>query len=72
MARGIGEYIARACYFTSDLAWPFERKMDGVALFAGSKALVRITVDLIFGDPYRLSVRNRDRSRIRILRPNWL
>jgi 5-methylthioribose kinase len=62
LARDLGEYVARACYFTSDFAWPFERKMDGMALFAGNKALVRITVDLIFHDPYLLSERNRHTS----------
>ena len=43
LARDIGEYIARACFFTSDLARPFERKMDGIALFAANKPLMRIT-----------------------------
>lgn len=62
VARDIGEYIARACFFTSDLARPFERKMDGIALFAGNKPLVRITVDLIFADPYFVSARNRHTS----------
>ena len=62
VARDIGEYVARASFFTSDLAWPFERKMDGIALFAGNKALLRITVDLIFSDPYRFSERNRHTS----------
>ncbi len=62
LARDMGEYVARACYFTSDLAWPFERKMDGTALFAGNKALVRISVDLIFADPYLVSERNRHTS----------
>jgi 5-methylthioribose kinase len=62
VARDIGEYIARACFFTSDLAWPFERKLDGIALFARNKALVRITVDLVFCDPYRVSERNRHTS----------
>src|ERR1035441_3823406 len=28
LARDIGEYIARACFFTSDFARPFESKMD--------------------------------------------
>jgi 5-methylthioribose kinase len=59
LARDIGEYVARTCFFTSDIAWPFERKMDGMALFAGNKPLVRITVDLIFADPYIVSARNR-------------
>jgi 5-methylthioribose kinase len=58
-ARDIGEYIARASFFTSDLARPFEHKMDGIALFARNKELVRITVDLVFCDPYRFSERNR-------------
>ena len=59
VARDIGEYIARASLFTSDLVRPFERKMDGIALFARNKELLRITVDLVFCDPYRRSERNR-------------
>jgi 5-methylthioribose kinase len=62
VARDIGEYVARACFFTSDIAWPFERKLAGMALFAGNKALTRITVDLVFADPYRPSARNRHTS----------
>jgi 5-methylthioribose kinase len=62
VARHIGEYIARACFHTSDLAGPFERKLDAIALFAGNKALTRITVDLVFADPYRVSARNRHTS----------
>jgi 5-methylthioribose kinase len=62
LARDIGEYVARACFFTSDFARPFERKMDGIALFAGNKPLVRISVDLIFADPYFVSPRNRHTS----------
>jgi len=62
VARHIGEYIARACFFTSDLARPFERKMDGIALFAANKPLIRITVDLVFADPYFVSARNRHTS----------
>ena len=62
VARDIGEYIARASFFTSDLARPFEQKMDGIALFARNKELVRITVDLVFCDPYRHSERNRHTS----------
>jgi 5-methylthioribose kinase len=59
LAADIGGYIARACFFTSDFARPFERKMDGIALFAANKPLVRISVDLIFADPYFVSPRNR-------------
>ena len=62
VGRDIGEYIARASFFTSDLARPFEHKMDGIALFARNKELVRITVDLVFCDPYRCSERNRHTS----------
>lgn len=62
VARDIGEYIARACFFTSDLACPFERKIDGVSLFAGNKPLIRITVDLIFAEPYFAADRNRHTS----------
>ncbi len=62
VARDIGEYIARACFFTSDFARPFEHKMDGIALFAANKSLVRISVDLIFSDPYCVSARNRHTS----------
>ena len=62
VARDVGEYIARASFFTSDLARPFEPKMDGIALFARNKELVRITVDLVFCDPYRRSERNRHTS----------
>jgi 5-methylthioribose kinase len=62
IGRDMGEYVARSCFFTSDFAWPFERKMDGAALFAGNKALVRITVDLIFQDPYLVSERNHHTS----------
>ena len=62
LARDMGEYIARACFFTSDLARPFECKMDGIALFAANKPLIRITVDLVFADPYFVSARNRHTS----------
>src|SRR5450631_4948392 len=62
LARDMGQYVARACFFTSDCAWPFEHKLDGIALFAGNKALVRISVDLIFAHPYLDSERNHHTS----------
>lgn len=62
VARDIGEYVARAGFFTSDFARPFERKLDELALFAGNRELIRISVDLIFADPYRPSERNRHTS----------
>jgi 5-methylthioribose kinase len=62
VARDMGEFVAHAAFFTSDLAWPFERKMHSMARFAANTPLVRITVDLIFTDPYRESPRNRHTS----------
>jgi len=62
LARHMGEYVAEACFFTSDLAQACERKMSGVALFAGNQALTRISIDLIFSDPYLASERNRHTS----------
>jgi 5-methylthioribose kinase len=59
VGRDIGEYIARASFFTSDFARPCEQKLDGIALFARNKELIRVTVDLVFCDPYRTSARNR-------------
>jgi 5-methylthioribose kinase len=58
-ARDVAEYIARAGFFTSDLAGPFERKMDLTAVFAKNQPPVRITIELIFSDPYRTNPRNR-------------
>jgi 5-methylthioribose kinase len=62
VARDLGEYVARACFFTSDLARPFEEKMDGMALFARNQPLLRVTVDLIFAEPYFAAERNRHTS----------
>jgi 5-methylthioribose kinase len=62
LAEDMGDYVARACFFTSNFAQPFERKMDSFALFAGNQALLRISVDLIFADPYHACERNRHTS----------
>jgi len=62
LALDMGDYVARGCFFTSDFAQPFERKMDALALFAGNQALTRISVDLIFADPYHEAARNRHTS----------
>jgi 5-methylthioribose kinase len=62
VAHDIGEYVARAAFFTSDLALPFEQKIDRVAVFAGNKPPIRVTVDLIFTEPYIASARNRHTS----------
>jgi 5-methylthioribose kinase len=58
-ARAVGEYIARASFFTSDLALPLDQKFAGVADFARNVALMRITAELVFADPYRVMERNR-------------
>jgi len=59
MAEGMGEYVARACFSTSSFALPCEAKLEAQKLFAANQALTRISVDLIFCDPYTLSDRNR-------------
>ncbi len=59
LGRDLGKYVARAAFFTSDFARPFEHKMLAAGLFSGNTALVRITVDLIFKDPYVEAPRNR-------------
>lgn len=55
----IGRYIALAAFHTSDLGVPFERKFEDVALFSGNVSLLRMSVDLIFTDPYVEVWRNR-------------
>ena len=55
----VAEYVAQAAFHTSDLAAPFEKKAADVALFAQNLALQRITVDLVFTDPYVEVWRNK-------------
>jgi 5-methylthioribose kinase len=55
----VAEFIARSTFFTSNLYLPFERKNEQVALFGRNHALLRITTDLVFTDPYRQVDRNR-------------
>jgi 5-methylthioribose kinase len=62
LAGDLGEYLARTAFFTSDLSERFEAKLDGMARFAGNHALMRISVDLIFTDPYHAAERNRHTS----------
>ncbi len=57
--RHVAEYVAQAAFHTSDLAVPFETKAADVALFAQNRALQRITVDLVFTDPYVEVWRNK-------------
>jgi 5-methylthioribose kinase len=58
-AQDVAGYIASVGLFTSGLAGPFERKMELMAIFAKNQPPIRITVDLIFTDPYRTNPRNR-------------
>jgi 5-methylthioribose kinase len=55
----VAEFVAQAAFHTSDLAVPFERKAADVAVFAQNLALQRITVDLVFTDPYVEVWRNK-------------
>ncbi len=57
-ARAVADYVAAAGFHTSDLAAPFERKCEDLALFSRNVALQRITLDLVFTDPYAEAPRN--------------
>ena len=52
-------YLAAASFHTSDLAAPFEMKCADQATFSRNTALQRISVDLVFTDPYVVVSRNR-------------
>ena len=58
-ARAVGRYVAEATFATSDLAMPFGRRFEQMALFARNEAILRISVDLILNAPYVDSSRNR-------------
>jgi 5-methylthioribose kinase len=55
----IAIFLARTLFFSSDLAVPAAEKKEGIAAFAGNRALCKITEDLIFTDPYRMAEQNR-------------
>ena len=57
-ARAVADFVAAACFHTSDLANPFERKCEDLVLFSRNVALQRITLDLVFIEPYIEAVRN--------------
>ncbi|WEK52150.1 MAG: S-methyl-5-thioribose kinase [Candidatus Kaistia colombiensis] len=63
-AADVGRYVALAAFHTSDLGVPFERKFEDIGLFSGNISLLRISVDLIFVDPYVEVWRNRYISEI--------
>ena len=58
-AEVISTFLANTLYFTSDLALKADAKKTRIAAFAGNSALCKITEDLIFTDPYRVSSNNR-------------
>jgi 5-methylthioribose kinase len=55
----VADYIAAASFHTSDLGAPFEAKCADQTVFARNTALQRISVDLVFTDPYTIVARNR-------------
>lgn len=55
----VADYVAKASFFTSDLAAPFETKAADIALFSRNIFLQRISADLIFSDPYETVWRNK-------------
>ncbi|MBV8661687.1 MAG: S-methyl-5-thioribose kinase, partial [Hyphomicrobiales bacterium] len=59
VAADIAEYIAQATLKTSDLSAPFETRAADLSLFSQNLALQRITVDLVFTDPWAVSERNK-------------
>jgi 5-methylthioribose kinase len=59
VAADIAEYVAQSCVHACDLAAPFEARAGDLATFARSVAVQRITVDLVFIEPYATSPRNR-------------
>ena len=59
VASEVAEYVAQTSVHTSDLAAPFETRAKDLALFSGNVALQRISVDLIFLDPFAVSERNK-------------
>ena len=58
-ARAVADFSAAALFHTSDIGTPFERKFQDVSLFSQNHDLQRITVELVFIDPYTQHPRNR-------------
>lgn len=55
----VAEFLANAAFYTSDLAAPFEVKAADLEIFSRNQSLQRISVDLIFTDPYLTVWRNK-------------
>ncbi|MBV8619182.1 MAG: S-methyl-5-thioribose kinase [Curvibacter sp.] len=58
-AAAVADFAAATLFHTSDLSNPFERKFEDVARFSANHDLQRITVDLVFIDPFQEHPRNR-------------
>jgi 5-methylthioribose kinase len=59
VASDVAEYVAQVAVHTSDLAAPFETRAKDATIFSQNLALQRISVDLIFLDPFAVSERNK-------------
>ena len=59
VVRDVAEFSALATFFTSDFGSKLEAKCEAMTIFAQNDALLRITADLVFTDPYRRNERNR-------------
>lgn len=58
VGKAVGEYVARATYFTSDLYQRSEFKIDSIAKFQRNHVLHRIMIELVYQDPYIALDRN--------------
>jgi 5-methylthioribose kinase len=59
LAGDIAEFMAQTLFKTSDLHTPAAEKKEKMAFFCDNIELCRITEELIFTDPYRVSASNR-------------
>jgi 5-methylthioribose kinase len=59
VAAEVAEYVAQVAVHTSDLAAPFEARARDATVFSQNLAVQRISIDLIFLEPFAISERNR-------------
>ena len=52
-------FLAQTLFYTSELALPAAEKQERAAFFSGNTELCKITLDLVFTDPYRVAQGNR-------------
>jgi 5-methylthioribose kinase len=58
----VADFAAATLFHTSDISNTFERKFRDIALFSRNHDLQRITLDLVFVDPFQVHPRNRHAS----------